>query len=124
MPFHAVMILSSSPGGFALGGRDRGGTHAMDRLVQFIDGEVQFLGHGLDGTQSIRDAPMLPIPLIRNIVTGAESAGIFCILQHGLVSVGVQTKNFPSTPSESASVRNKILRGASFPGECTRAHPS
>ena len=56
----------------------------MDRFVEFIEGDVQLLGHGLDGTQSIRNTPMFPIPLIGNIVTGAESAGIFCIPQHGL----------------------------------------
>ncbi|MCG3775125.1 MAG: hypothetical protein JW395_1954 [Nitrospira sp.] len=60
------------------------GTYARDRLAQLIAGEVQFLEYGLDGAQSIRDIAMLPIPLVGNVVAGAESAGIFGVLQDGL----------------------------------------
>ena len=83
----------------------------MDRLLQFIDGEVQLLGYGFHWTQPIRDTPMFPIPLIRNVVAGTESASVFCILQYGL--------DFRRRPDEKFSFdsfRIRIRRGIKSSG--------
>ena len=105
IPFHAVMILSSSPGANAFCARRiEHRLESREDLLQFVGGEPQFVGNRLDGLWGCAAHFVFPIAGRRYIVIGAEPAGILIVCRPARTSSGVQTKNFPSTPSESASV--------------------